>query len=405
MYRQQSLITLDQFYEWKPLTKLEAILSFIDFTLLEQFFCYDPHKRGPKGYSWKCLFTALIAMQVEQITTIKSLVHRMKSDPVFKRSLGFEYFDKTPSEATLNRFINLLASTDILEKTFRQMIRSARKLGIIDTSNVAIDASKLTAYEHSVPKSRIPENNPTFPNWGGKLDTNGNFIKWFGWKMHALVDTTSGIPISYIITPANIADMDVAEKLIQKMMDDYDEEIHPKYYMMDAGYDKPKLYDAIHTKFHGQAIIPINWRTTKTPPEAMKMEGQLVCAMNYPYVYGGNDNGTIRLLCPHACGKCDCPMGSAWCTCAASGYVGKVKIKDDPRFITAPFRGTPAFEKLYNQRTSVERTFGDLKDNYNLDNIMVSKMERAKVFMDLSCIALLASRLSDAASKDKSMAA
>ena len=405
MYRQQSLITLDQFYEWKPLTKLEAILSFIDFTLLEQFFCYDPHKRGPKGYSWKCLFTALIAMQVEQITTIKSLVHRMKSDPVFKRSLGFEYFDKTPSEATLNRFINLLAGTDILEKTFRQMIRSARKLGIIDTSNVAIDASKLTAYEHSVPKSRIPENNPTFPNWGGKLDTNGNFIKWFGWKMHALVDTTSGIPISYMITPANIADMDVAEKLIQKMMDDYDEEIHPKYYMMDAGYDKPKLYDAIHTKFHGQAIIPINWRNTKTPPEGMNMEGQLVCAMNYPYVYGGNDNGTIRLLCPHACGKCDCPMGSAWCTCAASGYVGKVKIKDDPRFITAPFRGTPAFEKLYNQRTSVERTFGDLKDNYNLDNIRVSKMERAKVFMDLSCIALLASRLSDAASKDKSMAA
>ena len=76
-----------------------------------------------------------------------------------------------------------------------------------------------------------------------------------------------------------------------------------------------------------------------------------------------------------------------------------------PRFITAPFRGTPAFEKLYNQRTSVERTFGDLKDNYNLDNIRVSKMERVKVFMDLSCIALVASRLSDAAGKNKSKAA
>ena len=82
-----------------------------------------------------------------------------------------------------------------------------------------------------------------------------------------------------------------------------------------------------------------------------------------------------------------------------------MKIEDDPRFITAPFRGTPAFEKLYNQRTSVERTFGDLKDNYNLDNIRVSKMERVKVFMDLSCIALVASRLSDAAGKNKSKAA
>ena len=77
------------------------------------------------------------------------------------------------------------------------------------------------------------------------------------------------------------------------------------------------------------------------------------------------------------------------------------KIKDNSRFITAPFRETKAFEKLYNQRTSVERTFGDLKDNYNLDNIRVAKMARAKVFMDLSCIALIASRLPDAASKEK----
>lgn len=148
MYRQQSLITLDQFYEMKPLTKLESILSFIDYSL-----------------------------------------HPMK---------------------------------------------------------------------YAVPKSKIPMDDPTFPNWGGKFDTNGNFIKWFGWKMHAMVDTYSSLPISYIITPANIADVDVAEKLIQKMMDDYKNGLTPKYYMMDAGYDKPELYSSVYHKYHGQAIIPIN---------------------------------------------------------------------------------------------------------------------------------------------------
>ncbi len=86
----------------KHLSKLEAILSFIDFTLVEQFFRYNPHKCGPKGYSWKCLLGVLIAMQVEQIVTIKSLVQRLKSDPTFKRSLGFNHLDRTPSEATLN---------------------------------------------------------------------------------------------------------------------------------------------------------------------------------------------------------------------------------------------------------------------------------------------------------------
>ena len=402
MYRQQSLITLYQFYEWKSLSKLEAVLSFIDYSLFNEFFQYDSHKRGPKGYSKKQLFTTLIAMPIEQLSNIKALVNRLKFDPILRRSLGYDYFGNTPSEATLNRFITLLSGTDILERTYRRMVCKARKLGLIDGTNVAIDASKLTSYEHAVPKSKIPCDNPDFPNWGGKLDTNGNFIKWFGWKMHALVDTYSGLPISYIITPANVADMDAAEPLIQKMMDDYDKGFEPKYYMMDAGYDKPSLYANIHIKFHGQAIVPLNWRNTKIPPEGINMKGQLICAMNYAYVYGGNDNGTIKLLCPHTCGKCDCPMGSSWCTSSQSGYVGKVKIEDDPRFITAPFRETKAFEKLYNQRTSVERTFGDLKDNYNLDNIRVAKMARAKVFMDLSCIALIASRLSGAASKEKS---
>ena len=61
-----------------------------------------------------------------------------------------------------------------------------------------------------------------------------------------------------MITPANITDMDIEESLIQKMIDDYNEEIHPKYYTMDSGYNKPELYATIYSKFLRQAIIPIN---------------------------------------------------------------------------------------------------------------------------------------------------
>ncbi len=50
MYRQHSLFTLDDYMEIRPLNHLEAILSFIDFTLLHQYYPYNPHKRGPKGY-------------------------------------------------------------------------------------------------------------------------------------------------------------------------------------------------------------------------------------------------------------------------------------------------------------------------------------------------------------------
>ena len=86
MYRQQSLITLDQFYEIKPLTKLESILSFIDYLLFEEVFPYDSHKRGPKGYSKKQLFNTLIAMQIEQLSDIKALVMLLKSDIPLSRT-------------------------------------------------------------------------------------------------------------------------------------------------------------------------------------------------------------------------------------------------------------------------------------------------------------------------------
>ncbi|HKM03455.1 MAG TPA: hypothetical protein VJZ04_02465 [Lachnospiraceae bacterium] len=62
------------------------------------------------------------------------------------------------------------------------MVCKARNLGLIDGTNVAIDASKLTAYEHAVTKSKIPADDSTFPYRGGKLDTNGNFIKWLAGK-------------------------------------------------------------------------------------------------------------------------------------------------------------------------------------------------------------------------------
>lgn len=69
-------------------------------------------------------------------------------------------------------------------------------------------------------------------------------------------------------------------------------------------------------------------------------------------------------------------MGYAWCTSPSSGYVEKLKIKDNPRFITTPFQETKTFEKLYLQRTSVQQMFSDSKNNYNLNSIKLTKMPR-----------------------------
>jgi hypothetical protein len=55
----------------------------------------------------------------------------------------------------------------------------------------------------------------------------------------ALVDTVHSIPQVYTIAPTNITDTDMSEPLIKKLLEYYDNSFTPKYYIMDAGYDKP----------------------------------------------------------------------------------------------------------------------------------------------------------------------
>ena len=106
--------------------------------------------------------------------------------------------------------------------------------------------------------------------------------------------------------------------------------------------------------------------------------------------YWGYDNGSIKFRCPHAMGKVNCPMGTSWCSSSSYGAVVKKKVSDNPRYFTYPHRESAKWTKLYNERTSVERTFARLKENLGLNNITVRGIRKTKVHVLLSCITLIA---------------
>lgn len=51
-----------------------------------------------------------------------------------------------------------------------------------------------------------------------KRDTNGNKIKWFGWKLRIVCDSKSELPLDILITPASVCDGTVMIKLIQNSL-------------------------------------------------------------------------------------------------------------------------------------------------------------------------------------------
>ena len=64
---------------------------------------------------------------------------------------GFEPFGTAPSKSCFSRFYSKLAQSGCLETLFTSLVKQAEEMGLLDLSSVAIDATKVEAYEKSIP--------------------------------------------------------------------------------------------------------------------------------------------------------------------------------------------------------------------------------------------------------------
>ncbi|MDD3890124.1 MAG: transposase, partial [Syntrophomonadaceae bacterium] len=186
--RQGYVFSFEDAINLQPRSRLEIILATLDFddviTVLSK---NNEQHRGPTGYLVEHKLKALIAMRVYNMATFTELVERLTHDPVLRYNCGFDVFGKLPSIATFSRFYEQLSQSEVLSELFNKQVKTAESMGLLDTSSIAIDASKVDANEKSVPRKNINDDGQS-ANWGSKLDTNGNQITWFGYKLHIATD-------------------------------------------------------------------------------------------------------------------------------------------------------------------------------------------------------------------------
>ncbi len=363
--RQGCVFSFEDAIKMQPQSRLESVLATLNLRAVVATLDEDiDYRRGPNGYSTETKLRALIAMRVYNMASFTELVERLNNDPMLRYNCGFEVFGKVPSVATISRFYSRLTESDCLQKLFKQVVQQAEAMGLLDTNAIAIDASKVNANEKSIPRKNINDDGKS-ANWGSKLDTNGNQITWFGYKLHIATDIKSELPVALKVTPASTNDGIMAESILKECGDNLTG--RPQYYLMDAGYDHKALYELIRKRYRAQAIIPLNHRRAKEPKEGFDWDGTPICSAGYRMVYWGGSKGVNKFRCPHIMGKCDCPFGSSWCSDSNYGLVIKTRAKQDSRLFCTPHRGTTNWQKLYNKRTTVERCFGRLKEHLGLE--------------------------------------
>lgn len=384
---QPSLFSFEDWLEIDSSDRLPLFFAVLDL----QPYASKLRKQSPQGakpMNREAILRALLAAPLEGISTFTRLHERLARDIRFRYQCGFRIDEAAPSVSTLSRVFSAVVELGLAEKLFIDLVSQCKEASIINGRHLAVDSAAVKSYEKKQPKSKSQETGNA--NWGAKYDTFGNKLAWFGYKFHLAVDTASELPVALDVTPANVFDGEMAAPLLEHVVTTHGWKID--FVMMDAGYDQVKNYETVR-QYGAQAIIAMNKRGEKEPPEGIASDGTPRCTMGYDMVYWGADGDRLKFRCPHAVGKVDCPLGIATCSESNYGMVVKKRITEDIRRYCAPHRGTQNWKLLYNERTAVERCNARLKTNLTANDVHVRGIRKVKTYMFLNAIVLLASAL------------
>jgi hypothetical protein len=245
----------------------------------------------------------------------------------------------------------------LLDTCIAQVLMSLREQFPEFGEHIAIDGSDLPAYA----------NGQRFVSKGGKLrerfsDPDASWGHrsaistrkgggFYGYKVHAAVCTTTGLPVAWETHTAKDAEVPVVPSLLDKMAENG---ICPKVCVADKGYDVGPFYDECESRGI-RPVVPLR----ETPFVKAGKAAPPSCEHG-TWTFAGSEakRGAAKYRCPSG----ECAPASVW-------------IKADRLHTLIP-RGTERWYSLYRGRASVEREFGNLKHRWALLPLRVRRIER-----------------------------
>ena len=253
--------------------KLERIIRALEFTQIELAVYRDRGYAQGRGVGQpeadRCaLACGFLAKAVLDLKTTRALIDRLQADSKLRRLCGFDLRFALPSESTFSRAFEEFARGELMQRVHARMIEDTlgeQLIGHISRDSTAIEARESIAKKDKTEVAKaLPKNKRGRPPKGevrpapepsalerqssqtlaqiiAELDTacatgtkknaQGYKISWKGYKLH--LDTACcGVPISAVLTGANVHDSRVAMPLTRISA----QRVDVCYELMDAAY-------------------------------------------------------------------------------------------------------------------------------------------------------------------------
>jgi hypothetical protein len=214
----------------------------------------EPRRRGhPKQYSDRLIVKALVIMVIRRLYSAYSLLAFLEQESELTGALRLLLMEqgRMPSRRTWERRLGALPESlpSLIACLGHHLVQLLTPWGK-DGHAAAIDSTPLRAkggvwHKKDRAAGVVPHSS---------IDTQAHWSKsgyhgwWYGWKLH-LVCTASAlwIPLSARLTPANVADNEMAPALLQELPADV------RYILGDTHYNEPDVRKACEP--HGRFLI------------------------------------------------------------------------------------------------------------------------------------------------------
>jgi hypothetical protein len=403
---QQPLFAWEALEDSPSLQTVRAFLAVVpDGRLLAALHAW--RGKGRDDYPVAACWATLLLTILLRHPTLEACLGELQRNAALRQLIGITSEAGVPKKWNMSRFLDVLGQPPhwaLVRETFDRMIQPLAAVVPDLGRHTAGDASGLKARAGEDPAGVLAG-----PSRGHKeyTDDQGRVVRvveWFGYKFHLLVDVKHEVILAWQITPANVGDNEMLPALLTQAETNVSAGRLPT-----LAYDQACDDEDTHRLLHPHRIAPLiqNRALRKEEferplPGKHKADnlvhdeaGTVYCydlardpPVRHPMSYLGHEpaRGTLKYRCPacHEGWRC---RSAPRCN-AGRRYGRTVRIKrelDLRRFPPIP-RATKQFERLYKDRTAVERVNARLKVFWGADDGNVVGPRRFHAYLSAALI-------------------
>lgn len=281
--------------------KQQELVTTLEVLRVEEFIYSSRGFPGRPPKDRTAIARAFVAKMVYNMPTTRVLLDRLQTDISMRRICGWERVSDIPEECTFSRAFAEFSQSQFPARVHEAFIKKYYRDEIVGHNSrdaTAIEAREkpikkeqakkppqkrgrpkkgevrvkaLTRIEKQAGGMSLPDmlqELPTACDVGTKKNSKGYKTSWTGYKLH-LDSADGGIPISCILTSASTHDSQVALPLAKMSH----ERVTNLYDLMDSAYDVPQIHEISRQLGH-VPLIDQHPRRNKALKEERKAENK-----------------------------------------------------------------------------------------------------------------------------------